>query len=222
RRGDAGRRSTGGRPLRPLRPRPDPGRARRPRGAVGAHGRGAADHAPRRHRAGRPHLPTPAGAGRPRAARGRRRRGRGRHRMTATPTGDDVLGHVPDPQGYAWIAPGRAMVGWGVADRICPSGPDRFSVARDWAAPARAPGDVAFGAFTSTPAGTTSALVRPERRLTGPGPHPGPVEPLPAPGRVRYAGGGLAELAWMEAVQAATGRIAAGELEKVVLARDVQ
>lgn len=142
--------------------------------------------------------------------------------MTATPTGDDVLGHLPDPQGYAWIAPGRAMVGWGVADRICPSGPDRFSVARDWAAAALTPGDVAFGAFTFTPDGTTSALVRPERRLTGPGPHPGPVEPLPAPGRVRYAGGGLAELAWMEAVQAATGRIAAGELEKVVLARDVQ
>src|SRR5690606_34543526 len=58
----------------------------------------------------------------------------------------------------------------------------------------------------------------------------GTVEPTPAlevtsapasPGRVDWADGALSADAWQDAVGAAVGRIRGGELEKVVLARDV-
>lgn len=49
----------------------------------------------------------------------------------------------------------------------------------------------------------------------------GPVEPVPAPGEVRWSEGSESVMAWAGAVAAAVGRIEAGELAKVVLARDV-
>ena len=49
----------------------------------------------------------------------------------------------------------------------------------------------------------------------------GPVEPVRAPGEVRWSEGSESVMAWAGAVAAAVGRIEAGELAKVVLARDV-
>lgn len=54
-----------------------------------------------------------------------------------------------------------------------------------------------------------------------PAPALGPVQALPAPGRVRYAGSSLPELRWLEAVDTAVKRIHTQDLTKVVLARDL-
>ncbi|MEH3079058.1 MAG: isochorismate synthase [Quadrisphaera sp.] len=48
-----------------------------------------------------------------------------------------------------------------------------------------------------------------------------PVEPVSGPGAVRYADGALCGPRWATAVARAVARIQAGELEKVVLARDL-
>jgi menaquinone-specific isochorismate synthase len=49
----------------------------------------------------------------------------------------------------------------------------------------------------------------------------GPVEPVRPPGAVRWSEGSESVMAWAGAVAAAVGQIEAGELAKVVLARDV-
>jgi menaquinone-specific isochorismate synthase len=54
-----------------------------------------------------------------------------------------------------------------------------------------------------------------------PAPPLGPVRAAPAPGRIRYAGAQVDELRWLDAVARATRAISAGELDKVVLARDL-
>lgn len=151
--------------------------------------------------------------------------------------------------GLVWLRRGDGMVAWGEVVRWELSGPERFDdAARTWRKAVAGAvvrddvgvagsGPVAFGSFTFADGGV-SAMVVPEvvvgrrdgvswvttislgRRV------PPPVTTRPAdapqdPGAVTFAPGSLDDEAWSEAVSQAVERIAAGHLDKVVLARDV-
>jgi menaquinone-specific isochorismate synthase len=150
----------------------------------------------------------------------------------------------------AWVRRGEGLVGWGVAARFAPgAGHDRFARAEalltDHLAGAevddevRVPGTgpVAFGTFAFADDAPGSALVLPRvvvgRRdgatwLTTIDPEGAPPAPGPAAGpaidpprdRPRFAGSSKPDLRWLEAVADAVERLRAGELDKVVLARD--
>jgi menaquinone-specific isochorismate synthase len=150
----------------------------------------------------------------------------------------------------SWVRRGEGLVGWGVAARLDPGpGPDRFARAErllgDVLADAevddevRVPGTgpVAFGSFTFTDAAPGSVLLLPRRvvgrrdgrtwlttidpdgapPVDGPATSP-PVEP--PRDRPRFAGSSKPDLHWLEAVAEAVERLRAGDLDKVVLARD--
>jgi menaquinone-specific isochorismate synthase len=150
----------------------------------------------------------------------------------------------------AWVRKGEGLVGWGTAVRIEPGpGQDRFvradAALRELAAdaqvddPLRAPGTglVGLGSFTFDANAGGSVLIVP-RVVVGrrdgatwlttidpddATPAPGPAGSPPVPptrGRPRFAGSSNPDLRWLEAVADAAARIRAGELDKVVLARD--
>jgi menaquinone-specific isochorismate synthase len=146
------------------------------------------------------------------------------------------------------VRAGEGLVGWGTAVRLDPAaGPTRFAAAdaalRDLDASVDdevqlpGTGPVAFGSFAFADAAAGSVVLIPRvivgRRqgttwLTtvdpaGAAPAPGPATALGAPparARPRFAGSSKPDLHWLEAVATAVDRIGAGELEKVVLARD--
>jgi menaquinone-specific isochorismate synthase len=150
----------------------------------------------------------------------------------------------------AWVRKGDGLVGWGTAARIEPgSGENRFARAdtalRQLAEAAEvedrvgAPGTglVGLGSFTFDAHAGGSVLIIPRvvvgRRdgaswittidPTGAPPAPGPAATDPIPpvrDRPRFAGSSNPDLRWLEAVADAAERIRAGELDKVVLARD--
>ena len=156
----------------------------------------------------------------------------------------------PD-QVSSWIRRGEGLVGWGRALEFRASGPDRFSQAQAWwrsvvdhavvrddlVLPGTGP--VAFGSFSFS-AGSPSgaALVVPEV-LVGqrgsqwwtttigvdshlPGALTPSVAPPPAPPEdVTFADGALSGAQWSAVVAGVVERINAGEMDKVVLARDL-
>ncbi|MGA7687980.1 MAG: isochorismate synthase [Jiangellales bacterium] len=151
--------------------------------------------------------------------------------------------------GLAWVRRGDGMVAWGEVARWQLSGADRFAeAARTWRDAVRGAvvrddvqvpgsGPVAFGSFTFADAGT-SVLVVPEvvvGRRDGvswvttisagdrvpPMSAPEPRDPPVCAGAVTFDDGSLTASEWLSAVTTAVGRITAGELDKVVLARDV-
>jgi menaquinone-specific isochorismate synthase len=149
----------------------------------------------------------------------------------------------------AWVRRGEGVVGWGVAAVCRAKGPDRFAEARDWwtehAATAvvrdevGVPGTglVCFGSFAFADEPGSSVLVVPElvvgRRggttwVTTIGSGSIPARPdvaaqvaPAAPVGVTFADGALTGTDWERVVAEAVGRINAGDLEKVVLARDL-
>ena len=163
----------------------------------------------------------------------------------------DLIGFLPEPDGVAWVRHGEGLVGWGEAARFAiPAGRERFvegaAAFRAWCDaadvddPLRVPGTgpVAFAAFAFDPDAAGSVVIVPRvvlgRRdghawmtVTTDSAHPPAGAPaltpqaLPGTGRIRYAGGALHEVGWLEAVARAVKAIDAGELDKVVLARDV-
>ncbi len=150
----------------------------------------------------------------------------------------------------AWVHQGAGLVGWGEAARITlPAGPDRFAAGEKWLRalfdsadvvdPIDVPGSgpVAFGSFTFDPASDGSVIIVPRAVLgrragrawvttIGDGHGPpirgplAPVSPESMPAEVRWQDGSLTALQWEHAVAAAVARIRAGDLSKVVLARD--
>ncbi|MFI7442648.1 isochorismate synthase MenF [Nonomuraea indica] len=164
--------------------------------------------------------------------------------VRTTPVSDpgDLLAALPRTAPYAWVRHGEGLVGWGEAARVTvPPGPGRFAWARRWlatvlgeadtAGPLNGPGPVAFGTFTFDEDSRGSTLVVPQtvlsRRdgrawLTTVGESRlhtfGPPRP---PGRIRYGDGSLTAPEWEHIVARAARRIRDGELEKVVLARDL-
>jgi menaquinone-specific isochorismate synthase len=167
-------------------------------------------------------------------------------RSVEVPDPGDLVPRLPDPAGFAWVRRGEGLIGWGQATQLkVASGADRFTRASTALAAlfnqaeitdeVRLPGTgpVAFGSFAFDPSSDHSVLVVPRvvlgRRggrawLTAIGeerPEVASPQALLAPGRIRYAGTSMSELHWMEAVDAALRLINAGELAKIVLARDV-
>jgi menaquinone-specific isochorismate synthase len=160
----------------------------------------------------------------------------------------DLLTGLPSSPVSAWIHQGDGLVGWGEAARLTiPAGEDRFATGEKWLAElfdaarvtddVKVPGTgpVAFGSFTFDPASDGSVLIVPEvitgRRAgvawrttvsaTGAAPDTGHSVPV-SPAELRWSDGSLTAPQWERVVAAAVARIKAGELDKVVLARDLQ
>ena len=160
-----------------------------------------------------------------------------------------LLDLLPEDAPTAWLRRGEGIVGWGVAASVRTSGPDRFDAAVDWwhevagSAVVRdelnVPGSglVCLGSFAFADDPGDSILIVPKvvvgRRgdrtwVTVVGddevsPPPDLVaQPEPrAPGEVTFADGSVGGTAWEAVVAQAVQRINDGELEKVVLARDL-
>jgi len=156
---------------------------------------------------------------------------------------------LPAQGNLAWIRDGEGLVGWGEVARLDIDGAERFAAADSWwrgitdqvilRDAVRAPGTglVAFGSFAFADAPGTSSLVVPEvvvgRRgdlawvtTIGIGAIAAPPElrarrspSLPA--GVVFADGAVSGARWESIVADAVRRIGAGDLDKVVLARDL-
>lgn len=170
--------------------------------------------------------------------------------VTTVRTADpgDLLDQLPSPAASAWIQHGDGLAGWGEAARLTiPAGVDRFAAGEKWltevfeaasvtdevAVPGTGP--VAFGSFTFDPASDGSVLIVPAvvvgRRsgmawrttITAGTQQPdGPAGIRLSPSELRWSDGSLTAPEWEQAVASAVTRIRAGELRKVVLARDLR
>jgi menaquinone-specific isochorismate synthase len=158
-----------------------------------------------------------------------------------------LLDLLPAEGALSWVRRGEGLVGWGETARLEVSGPTALADAAAWWAghvaglavvdPVRLPGTgpVLFAGVAFDPAAGTSVFVVPEvvvgRRdgvtwLTTAGDAAPPLRATaPAaddvPPRLRYADGALGAAGWCAAVASAVERITAGELAKVVLAREL-
>jgi menaquinone-specific isochorismate synthase len=161
-----------------------------------------------------------------------------------------LIDRLPADGALSWVRRGEGLVGWGEAARLEVSGPDALAEAADWwsgwtagvevddAVGLPGTGPILFASIAFDPSTGTSVFVVPEvvlgRRggvgwVTTVG-AAGPVDALVPPAeqpvaspplRLRYADGALDPASWSAAVATAVGRIDAGELAKVVLARDL-
>jgi menaquinone-specific isochorismate synthase len=167
------------------------------------------------------------------------------------PRDASLIDLLPEDHPVTWLRRGDGLVGCGVAAEVRTSGPDRFEQANAWwrDLSARAivrsdldePGSglVAFGTFTFSDGPGESTLVVPEVILGRRGATAwlttvskvGGLDQLdrrlelattpPAPVDVSFTDGALNGEQWMGVVADAVAAINAGELEKVVLARDL-
>ncbi|HEY0616291.1 MAG TPA: isochorismate synthase [Kribbella sp.] len=159
-----------------------------------------------------------------------------------------LMDHLPQTGGLAWVRRGDGHVGWGVAARLDVAGGNRFTEAQAWwkdlvAAAVvrdevRVPGSglLCFGSFGFTDAdpselvvpevivgrrgGTTwVTTISPASSLATP---PDLIRHEPTPvGEVAFADGSRSGAEWSGIVADAVTRITSGELDKVVLARDL-
>lgn len=161
-----------------------------------------------------------------------------------------LLELLPEGPALSWVRRGAGLVAWGEAARFDTSGRARFADADTWwrTLVARAvvrdevglpgTGPVAFGSFAFDPRSarggvlvvpqvvvghrddrwwvTTLSTGAPLRRIPTL-----QVHDAPAPGAVTYADGALPGSQWELAVASVIERIGAGEVDKVVLARDL-
>jgi menaquinone-specific isochorismate synthase len=156
-----------------------------------------------------------------------------------------LLDRLPSDGAVAWVRAGEGLVGWGEAARVELSGPDRFADAQRWWSSycstllvddrvgCAGSGPVAFASFAFDPEPGRSVLVVPEvvvgRRdgkawvtVVGDADPTLPLAALPeAPSGITYAEGSRSALQWQAAVRQAVARIVRGDLDKVVLARDL-
>ncbi|TGN62680.1 isochorismate synthase [Nocardioides eburneiflavus] len=156
-----------------------------------------------------------------------------------------LLDLLPREQPVSWLRRGEGLVGWGVAARLETSGPTRFSDAVKWWSEtvARAgvedhvgepgTGPVCFGTFAFADEPGDSVLVIPEvvvgRRgdrtwlttVSVDAPTLAPTPDPAAPVGLVFSDGARNGEEWMSVVAEAVRRIGAGDLEKVVLARDL-
>ena len=156
-----------------------------------------------------------------------------------------LLDLVPGDRPVTWLRRGDGLVGWGVAAEVRTHGATRFADADKWwhETTARAsvhdevsePGSglVSFGTFAFADEPGDSVLVVPQvvvgRRgdvawlttVDVPAPALEPTDAPAPPVGVSFADGALNGERWMSVVAGAVARISRGDLEKVVLARDL-
>lgn len=159
-----------------------------------------------------------------------------------------LLDLLPTDSPVTWLRRGEGLIGWGVAAEVRTSGAGRFAEANAWWADATAhavvrdevqqPGSglVCFGTFAFADEPGDSVLVVPEvvvgrrgdltwvttiGRGTIATPPVSLAEAPEPPADIRFADGALNGEQWMTVVADAVSRISAGDLEKVVLARDL-
>jgi menaquinone-specific isochorismate synthase len=159
-----------------------------------------------------------------------------------------LLDHLPADGALAWVRRGDGIIGWGTAARLEVAGGNRFGDAQSWwrslttAAVVRdevdVPGSglVCFGSFGFTDddpselvvpevivgrrGGTTwVTTISPASSLTAP-PELTDQEPDQV-GPIAFADGARSGTAWSAIVADAVARITGGEVDKVVLARDL-
>jgi menaquinone-specific isochorismate synthase len=156
---------------------------------------------------------------------------------------------LPRRAPLSWVHRGDGLVAWGEVTRFEPSGPGRFRSAELWwrnvaehsvvrdEADVPGSGLVAFGSFAYADKPGRSILVVPEvivgrrgdvswvttiaRGALGPTPNLVPREPVEPPRDVVFSDGAMSGASWALVVERAVKRITAGELDKVVLARDL-
>ena len=163
---------------------------------------------------------------------------------------EDLLTLLPATGGHAWVRDGAGFVGWGQAARFTMSGPERFSRAQRWWSAwceaahvddqvgVRGTGPVAFASFTFDSGPQESVVIVPavvvgnragrtwlttvevEAEDVPPQVAAGPTV-HGSTGPIAWAPGTRPVEHWARAVSEAIGRISAGELDKVVLARDI-
>jgi len=164
---------------------------------------------------------------------------------TPLPHVDNLVALLPPEETAAWVRRGEGLIGWGVAARLQVRGDERFSRTQRWWTDLLAhltiedsvslpgTGPVAFGSFAFD-ARQPSEVIVPRivigmragqawvTALDAPVPTEPPLTSVPdAPTTVRWSEGSRSPLAWQQSVAQALARIDSGELDKVVLARDV-
>lgn len=162
---------------------------------------------------------------------------------------EDLLALLPSHDAVSWVREGEGLVGWGEAARFEIAGPERFSRASRWWArvcanaqvddqvgvPGSGPVTFASFAFDANPG--NSVLVVPSvlvgmrdgkswlTRISTTPEFPEvdlqDTAPPPSPGHISSDVAGRQIGQWKASVTEAIRRINAGELDKVVLARDV-
>ena len=172
-------------------------------------------------------------------------------RVATRPIADPgaILERLPDGEpSLAWVRAGEGLVAWGVAAQLEVRGEERFSRAQRWwsrwcaeaevddtvALPGSGP--VAFASIGFDPETSTGVVIVPRVILgrrggqawiteiggnTDPRHALGPVAAPRSPEGVRWREGSRSPLAWEAAVAEAVRRIRGGDLDKVVLARDI-
>ena len=161
-----------------------------------------------------------------------------------------VMPSAPADRLFSWVRRGEGFVGWGQVASVRTSGPSRFGDAEAWwqelvrtaqvhdEVGVAGTGPIALGSFAyaaDSPAGATLAVpqVVVGRRgeqawVTTMGVGSAPEVPRPEAGRpeqpigVRFADGARSSPEWATVVREAVARITAGQLDKVVLARDLE
>ena len=156
-----------------------------------------------------------------------------------------LLDLVPGDRPVTWLRRGNGLVGWGVAAEVRTAGATRFADADKWWRETTARADVrdevgepgsglvSFGTFAFADEPGESVLVVP-RVVVGrrgdvawlttvdcPAPKLAVAQPPAPPVGVSFADGALNGEQWMSVVADAVARINRGDLEKVVLARDL-
>lgn len=159
-----------------------------------------------------------------------------------------LLEHLPRTGPIAWVRNGEGLIGWGVAAQLEVRGPERFSRTQRWWSQLCATfdvddtvsmpgtGPVAFASFSFDDEAGTSIVLLPRvlvgRRAgqawittigesTESGSALPPASVPDAPQHVQWHDGSRSSEEWQASVGEAVRRITAGELDKVVLARDV-
>ncbi len=160
-----------------------------------------------------------------------------------------LLALLPRNDALAWVHGGDGIVGWGRSAAFTASGPDRFDEAAEWWAQLadasvvrdeiNRPGTglVAFGTFAFSDDSDSSLLVVPEvvigRRdgvcwLTTIGTGitaqatMSVADSPESPAGTTFSDGSVNSADWQGVVAHGVSRIAAGDLDKIVLARDVE
>ena len=167
--------------------------------------------------------------------------------VTTTRLGEHLplLDLLPDSQPFAWVRSGEGIVGWGIYATTTVSGPHRFADARHWwekqleklavtnTVHGSGTGPVLFASFSFSP-DDVSVLVIPQvivgtksgkSWITWIGSEPQPIlktsPDVISNGQMSWDEQPEADLGWIKRVATAVSRIQAGDLDKVVLARDI-